>query len=186
MITYATEPHKTRSMIAAVLHHSHYRFSEKNRPSASGDEYQQTTSRHFTQMFGGCTPASSPLTSIPIQPKSLQISFRHRSNGPASYSTDLQYRGRVRLHVNATNVLFFLRTFQDERPLYRKLTTSAFQENYNIVWENSNNGDIKARRIPNKLPVKKACFLSICVVDRTNAPWRTIDMLLLPWRMAVL
>ena len=63
----------------------------------------------------------------------LQISFRHRSKGPASYSTDLQYRGSVRLHVNATNVLFFLRTFQDERPLYRKLTTSAFQENFNDV-----------------------------------------------------
>ena len=63
----------------------------------------------------------------------LQISFRHRSKGPASYSTDLRYRGSVRLHVNATNVLFFLRTFQDERPLYRKLTTSAFQENFNDV-----------------------------------------------------
>ena len=114
------------------------------------------------------------------------MSFRHGSKGHASYSTDLQYRGSVRLHVNSTNVHFFLRTFQDERPLYRKLTTSAFQENLNDVWENSNNSDIKARRIPNKLPVKNARFLSICVVDRTNAPWRTIHMLLLPWRVAVL
>ena len=97
MIAYATGLHKTRSMIVcwvstAVLHHSHHRFSEKNRPSASADEYPQTTSRHFTQkMFGGCTPVSCPLTSIPIQPKSSE------ENSFADQLSTLKQRPRLLL-----------------------------------------------------------------------------------------
>ena len=102
MITYATEPHKTRSMIVcwvstAVLHHSHHRFSEKHRPSASADEWPQTTSRHFTQMFGGCTPASSPLTSIPIQPKSSE------ENSFADQLSTLKQKPRLLLDRLATS-----------------------------------------------------------------------------------
>ena len=138
-----TEPHKTRSMIVcwvstAVLHHSHHRFSEKIDPRQA----LTSTSKQPVDISHKCSVDVQQLRlrshryqySPKVQRKThLQISFRHRSKGPASYSTDLQYRGSVRLHVNATNVLFFLRTFQDERPLYRKLTTSAFQENFNNV-----------------------------------------------------
>ena len=143
MITYATEPHKTRSIIVcwvspAVLHNSHHRFSEKIHPR----QVLTSTIKQPVHISHKCSVDVHQLRlrshryqySPKLQRKThFQICFRQRSKGPASYSTDLRYRGSVRLHVNATNVLFFLRTFQDERPLYRKLTTSAFQENFNDV-----------------------------------------------------
>ena len=142
MIAYATEPPKTRSMIVGFLLLYFITATTGSPKKIDPRQALTSTSKQPVDISHICSVNVHQLRlrsyryqySPKVQRKThLQISYRHRSQGPAPYSTDWQYRGSVRLHVNATNVLFFLRTFQDERPLYRKLTTSAFQENSNDV-----------------------------------------------------